>query len=310
MGNSPCSTSEHNNCDAIEESHYDLTKSTEHNFSVQVFSGSYSALRGLLDYSWHKVYSQRRVELQDFLVEEFSQAADSDKCYRPWVVFTCGAMGAGKAHVRTWLGEQGYWPSERFAVIDPHLIRQQLPEWEAYLTVDAQHAIDMTHKEAGCIAELAAFEAISHRRNVVFDGTLHDILFWKKLFLRLQDDFGARIMIMHVVADESEVLSRAACKAKLTNLTMQATLLQTQIQASRQSVAVLAPFADFVVRVENHSGQSPKVLREPTAPKPSAAFDLTWEAISGLWDKGDRSASTVDSGALPLENLEARSPPT
>merc|ERR1712146_214266 len=52
--------------------------------------------------------------------------------------------------------------------------------------------------------------------------------------------------------------------------------------ATPKSVRTLAPFADFVCRVEN-IGKTPNVTREPDAPKPPASIEINWDLIKDLW---------------------------
>ena len=37
----------------------------------------------------------------------------------PWIVFTCGPMGAGKGYVLSWMSRHGYFPLEDCVHIDP-----------------------------------------------------------------------------------------------------------------------------------------------------------------------------------------------
>ncbi|KAH8074477.1 zeta toxin [Aureococcus anophagefferens] len=55
---------------------------------------------------------------------------------RPWVVFTCGPMGAGKGHALSWLSEHGFFPLENIVHVDPDLFKQLMPEWRGYLARD------------------------------------------------------------------------------------------------------------------------------------------------------------------------------
>lgn len=86
----------------------DYSKSTEDNFATNEnplppIVGKYNFLRNLLDYSYHKHYSEDRQKLHDFLIDEGSGETviyDSTKnlvCEKPaggnnWIVFTAGKL--------------------------------------------------------------------------------------------------------------------------------------------------------------------------------------------------------------------------
>lgn len=71
------------------------------------YHGKYSHIRATLDYTYHKNYTYERQKLQDAIITEFLHAAvitdkDGILCTtptEPWLVFTAGAMGAGKSRV-------------------------------------------------------------------------------------------------------------------------------------------------------------------------------------------------------------------
>jgi hypothetical protein len=66
-----------------------------------ILHGKYIDIRKTLDYNFHTVYTRERVQLQDLIIdsvlEEFPIDNDRQNCSdTPWIVFTAGAMGAGK----------------------------------------------------------------------------------------------------------------------------------------------------------------------------------------------------------------------
>jgi hypothetical protein len=83
--------------------------STEENHGTddRNFFGKYSHIRATLDYTYHKNYTYERQKFQDAIITEFLHGAvitDKDGLLcttptQPWVVFTAGAMGAGKSHL-------------------------------------------------------------------------------------------------------------------------------------------------------------------------------------------------------------------
>jgi len=127
------------------------------------FVGEFAHHRVTLDYSYHKRYSKERQKIQDSIARKFlltvrphvadivgwcaplanapslrlirscaagyqvvRDAATEFVCERPeqpWIVFTAGAMGAGKSHAMRWMAEQGLFPLASFVQVDPDAIR-------------------------------------------------------------------------------------------------------------------------------------------------------------------------------------------
>ena len=98
--------------------------STEDNHASDdmVFVGAYSEVRSILDYSYHRNYTPERQLLQDGVVAEMlsqSQIVDrhGQTCTtptQPWVVFTAGAMGAGKSWVIKQMMKEEVFPLMAF----------------------------------------------------------------------------------------------------------------------------------------------------------------------------------------------------
>merc|ERR1719443_1539836 len=95
-------------------------------------------------------------------------------------------------------------------MIDPDQVRQALPEWGSYVAKDPLTAAQKTQKEAGHIAEILGYKALRERWNVIFDGSLRDVSWYKVYFQQLRHSFpGIRLMILHVQAEKESVLKRA-----------------------------------------------------------------------------------------------------
>jgi predicted kinase len=119
------------------------------------FFGEYSHIRKTLDYSYHKNYTFERQKLQDAIINDMLDSAfilDADGKVgtvptNPWIVFTAGAMGAGKSHVMNILVEKGRFPLRAFVIVDPDEIRRLLPEYHMYINENAELAGELTRKE-------------------------------------------------------------------------------------------------------------------------------------------------------------------
>jgi hypothetical protein len=144
---------------------FDFQKSTEVNYQdpIAPFVGKYAQHREQLDYDFHCRYSTPRQYLHDNIIDQFLQVTVHDSanhdliCESPeenWVVFTAGAMGAGKGHTMNWLSQQKFFPIEAFVKVDPDEIRKYLPETCQYNLRDDNTTGYLTQKEVGYIAEV------------------------------------------------------------------------------------------------------------------------------------------------------------
>lgn len=212
---------------------YSYKLSTEENYYVPYFVGKYKDIRPLLDLSYHRLYHATRCKVQDDIVDHFLGQAESDEIM-PWVIFTAGAMGAGKGHCMRWMDKHGYIPLKSFVTVDPDAIRQALPEWEGYVQRNPSTAGELTQKEAGLIAEILGYAALRGRRNVIFDGSLRDRDWYLSFFAKLRHEFpGVRIAVIHIMANREEVLARALARGHETGRHVPVELLEMSMQVSR-----------------------------------------------------------------------------
>ena len=195
--------------------------STEENHKADhmKFYGKYSHIRETLDYTYHSNYTYERQKFQDAIITDFLHAAviedkDGQLCTtptEPWLVFTAGAMGAGKSYTMRKLVESGRFPLLGFVTTDPDKIRRYLPEFHLYVDSDPEAAGQLTHKEAGYIAEILTLAGLQAGKNVLVDGSMRNSDWYKTYFKRLRNDFPLlRIAIIHVTAPREAIFQRAA----------------------------------------------------------------------------------------------------
>jgi len=283
---------------------FDYDKPTEDQYCVKHYTGDNHAIRPLLDSTWHKKYSEDRVELQDALIASLcTPGLNQDDLLLPWVVFTAGAMGAGKGYVMEWMQKQGCLPLNQFVIVDPDEIRQKLPEWKGYVDKDPMTAAVKTQKEAGCMAEILGYKALGMRANVIFDGSLRDVEWYKLYFAKLRHAFpGIRLMILHIQAERQEVLDRAEKRGRETGRMVPMELLEGSMTAVPKSVRELAPFVDVAIKVKNKNGVDPAMEPELTAKNPAKGTVVNPQYIANLWNPidcdgdGELSAEEVLSG--------------
>jgi len=260
---------------------YDFRQSTEDNYAVECcalgYVGRFDEGRGLLDHTWHAVYSAERQRFQDALVE-VSLAASlriSRPTARPWVVFTAGAMGAGKSRTIKWLSKRDLFPLKNTLVVDPDRLRYHLPEMAGYMQINSAEAGRLTNKEAGLLCELLVHSALDAQRNVLFDSSLRNAAWVKNYFRQLRSSFpNVRIAIVHVFAPPRICASRAVARAAMTGRHVPADELADSLVRCPRSVESLTPLADVVVHFSSE-GKVPE-LKIP-AEMSLADFSRMWE---------------------------------
>ena len=130
--------------------------------------GKFGHIRKTLDYSFHSHYTFERQKLHDAIITDMLNEAyicDMDGnigtiAADPWIVFTAGAMGAGKSYTMRILVERQRFPLPAFVIVDPDEIRRLLPEYHMYIAENPALAGELTRKEV-CTCVLKASLNIS-----------------------------------------------------------------------------------------------------------------------------------------------------
>lgn len=250
---------------------YDYMKSTEDNYADDSaeFVGRFKKDRAELDYTFHKKYRVERQLFQDALIENFLATIVKDKdtnmtCDHPlenWIVFTAGAMGAGKGRTMQWLTDSGLFPMDAFVNVDPDILRGMLPEMEGYNEVDALNMGWRTQKEVGYISELLTHRALDSKKNVLVDGSLRDKHWYHVYFCSLRARFPIlKIAILHVTAKKETVLARAKKRAITTGRTVPPQAILHSMEEIPKSLEVLSPVTDLIVNFENENSSTPLML--------------------------------------------------
>jgi len=253
---------------------YDYTKSTNENYGIEdeEFYGRYRSIRDTLDYSYHTNYTKKRQLWQDEVVSSLFARTSPEK--NPWIVYTCGAMGAGKGYVMRWLLANGYLPLKRLIHIDPDYFKTLMPEWHEYIDLDPSTAGTLCHRESSYIQELAQEVALTNRLHTWVDGSLRDYIWYSRVF----DDIRTRfpeysIAIFYVHAPPDLVHSRIRIRTQETGRKIPENLIADCLKADDDSISFLANKVDFVAKILNGKSKIP-VLE-------------TFESVdkSGSWDR-------------------------
>ena len=209
--------------------------------------GPYAAVRSALDVAHHGFYSHERQRLQDGLVQRHAERSTARQQHPltrqqwPWIIFSAGAMGAGKSHCIRWLYSRGYLPILNHAVpIDPDLIRQRLPEWPLYTAADPLRAGELTGAESGYICEILQEWGLSGGFHIWQDGSLRNHYWYEEVFKKVRRRFPSyRIAIVHVQADRDTVVARAQKRGERTGRVVPLETILSSLEQVPQSVSSL-----------------------------------------------------------------------
>jgi len=244
---------------------YDWSRSTQANHTLQGDRSTggrspsrFASIRETLDLDYHGHYSASRTRLQDEIISDFVGGGVVSE--HPWIIFTAGAMGAGKGHTMKWMGEQGHFPIDKLVHIDPDVFRARLPEWPMYMLRDPETAGQLTQRESGYCVEIAQEAALQQSKSMWIDGSLHDSDWYSQVFAKIRRNHPQyRIAIIHVYAPWDAVVSRAADRARATGRLVPQAALRESFSRVPQAVERLSGLADVTAHVEN--ADVPRLVR-------------------------------------------------
>jgi len=290
-------------------SEYDYARSTRDNYqdpsgSLESF-GPFAAIRDGLDKAYHGLYTRARQAMQDELVwQVLGEGKGEGKARQanPWVVFTAGAMGAGKSHTIRWMAQRDIFPLRDIVPIDSDLFKSAFPEWPEYVARDPLSAGRQTRHESGYLVEIATEAALRTGKHVWVDGSLRDCEWYMGVFAKVRREHPQyQIAILYVTADEETVAARVRRRAELTGRHVPEAEILDSLARVPRSVAALAPCAHFLAVIDNSQA-------EPQLAK-WCEQELCY-LQKDRWDEIQRRFSTVPPPAGEAEKRAAITSPS
>lgn len=203
----------------------------------------------------------------------------------PWIVFTAGAMGAGKSHVLKWLAKKGYFPLDDFVFADPDMIRHHLPEYKVVAEKSPEKAGYVTHREASFMTELLTLACLKEKRNVLIQGTLRDYEWHRNYFNYLRKEFpGVKIAIIHVIADANTVFQRARKRGEETGRMIPEEVLTMALEETPKAVNVLQNHVEYCAVISNNDNSFPYL--QSSSQKGVAIIEEKWASFAMRWCPG------------------------
>ena len=235
---------------------YDWSRSTADNYrgggggGEQHHFGEFAKFREKMDYEYHSVATEQRQLWQDRVIK--SVAERNEGVEFPWIVYTCGPMGAGKGYALSWMSEMGYFPLEQIVHVDADHFKTCMPEWAGYVERDAAAAGTMCHKESGFLQEIAQEVAMSQGQNVWIDGSLRDGEWFAMVFDDIRGRFpNYRIAIFVIETSEDLAWERCQSRAAKTGRAIPKSLFLDSYTQPDHVLRMLTPKVDFIARIDN-----------------------------------------------------------
>jgi len=235
---------------------YDYTTTTTENYGLPYkenseFYGKYPHIRALSDYGWHSNYTEERQLWHDRVVD--SVVTKTQAQATPWIVYTCGPMGAGKGYALQWMSDNGFFPLNNIVHIDPDHFKSVMPEWQGYTAVDTAIAGSQCHQESGYIQELAQEVAMDKSQNIWVDGSLRNGEWFRTVYDDIRERFPRyRIAIFYVYASEETIRARVKSREEKTGRGVPEQELVDSMQAPDKSLGMLVSKVDFIARIDNN----------------------------------------------------------
>jgi len=236
---------------------FDWNRTTNYNYAAPAkkenFHGVYKQVRSALDYNYHVNYIEERQRLQDEIVKYWCDSGvHSD---RPWIIFTAGAMGAGKSRTISQLEASGVDSLRLMVKVDPDTVKYQLPEMKHYISrnpgpnpnkniILAGHA---THNESGFLQEVIVRKLMEGSKHLIVDGSLSNAEWYREYLTQIRTKYPHyRIGIIHVMCDREIIWERVQQRCIRTGRCISRQVVDLSVEMSPKAVEQLTPLTDFV----------------------------------------------------------------
>jgi hypothetical protein len=221
-------------------------------------------------------------------------------------------MGVGKSYVLSKLFQKQLFPLDAFIKIDPDMLKSELPEMAGYLQADPQSAATNLHRESTQMSDVLFEHALLHNHNILVDGSLRDVEWYKLLFGRLRREYPEyRLAILYVSASAETIRHRAATRATATGRAVPEDLLQASITQVPKSVQALTFLTDFTFEISNNDNEPMQLIQKSTTattttssssneeeekeePAPTTAT-TTWDDFAKIWAPPTSSSSSDEA---------------
>lgn len=244
---------------------YDFSKSTSDNYRIVGVElheyletclkeeSEIDEIRRGLDYSWHTQYVAERRQLQNSIIKKLL-GTEKPPSENPMIIFMSGCMGVGKTHFINSMSKIDVIPSNQFLYIDPDRIKNMFPESMQYRKNNHLTASTLLHMESSEIAEILLMMALKLKRNIIFDTSLRDIVFFDKFIKDIKRDnpeytFG----LLFLTAELNTILNRCVKRSWETHRVIPTDIIKSSHQTSEIGYNKLKHLFDWYYSIDNQS---------------------------------------------------------
>jgi predicted ABC-type ATPase len=222
-----------------------------------VFVGKYKDIREKLDYIFHENYTDERQLFQDLLIDKiigmYVLNLDQNRGSQPYLVYTAGAMGAGKTHTLRVLSQEGEGKYDCSLIIDPDRYREMLPEYQEMKVIDSLNAASYFQKESCILSEITLHIGLMRGYNIISDGSMINYQWYVNEITWIRQDYPSyRIMMIYVDADWDRIVERVENRCKITGRCINKDKLRSVWSKIPDSVNILKKYVDEYIFVKNN----------------------------------------------------------
>ena len=177
----------------------------------------YPEIRNKMDYTYFSKYNQLRQSIQDKIIYKYCPLIPKHSD-NPSIVFTCGAMGAGKSYTMKYLSNNSKFPPiNQYVYIDPDRIKYELPEMKRFIKICPDKAGFLLHKESVFVSLMIEYYYLSLSYNIIVDGSLQNSDWYIKHFDEIRNKYpNYTIGIIKISADLNIVKERCVRRGLIT----------------------------------------------------------------------------------------------
>jgi len=245
---------EQSSASKFPDEHFDWSVSTADFYKAPMdigFVGDNVNIRKELDYDYHNNYTHERQLFQDRMIRT-NVLLDGSSTEEPWLVCTCGPMGAGKGWVLGWMSANDYLHLEHVSKIDPDSFKAKMPEWPIYKRHSLDLAGKLTHVESGYMAEIASKLAMNNSMNVWVDGSLRNYKWYAQWFSYVRQKWPQyRIAILAVTAPDETIQKRLRHREETTGRFVDPDLQKASSLGVTEGLKELSPSVDLIAHISN-----------------------------------------------------------